>query len=259
MSDVSKGKATLTPFDPKTNKATDDTEKVVTADFNPQTLRINYRTSGSTGAQNAKDQSATQGSRAQPTGFSASLSVELLFDNTRDGQNVRIKTNKIAAMIQGQDEGKAPTVRFQWGDFLFEGTLQSMDETLDYFSDTGVPLRATVSLSMSGNKPELKAGSAAGGAGGGFGASAGFSAGISAGFSASASVGFSAGASVSAGVAVGTTPLTLAQSGDTLQSLSGRAGVDWKAVASANNIDNPRLMPPGTVLNLNASAEAKGS
>jgi hypothetical protein len=254
MSDPSRKKATLTPFDPTSNKATTDQDKIVTADFNPQTLRINYRTTGSIGMQNAKDQSATQTSRAQPTGYAASLTVELLFDNTRDGQNVRLKTSKIAAMIQGQDEGKTPTVQFQWGDFLFQGTIQSMDETLDYFSETGVPLRATVSLSMAGSKPDAKP-NGAGGAGAG--SSAGLSASAGAGFSASASAGFSASASVSAGVAVGTTPLTLAQGGETLQGLSGRAGVDWKAVASANNIDNPRMVPPGTVLNLNVEAGLK--
>jgi nucleoid-associated protein YgaU len=54
---------------------------------------------------------------------------------------------------------------------------------------------------------------------------------------------------------VGTTPLTLSQSGDTLQSLAARAGADWKAVAAANNIDNPRLVEPGTVLDLKAGVK----
>ena len=62
------------------------------------------------------------------------------------------------------------------------------------------------------------------------------------------------GASVGAGVAVGTTPLTLAQAGESLQTLAGRAGVDWRTVAAANNIDNPRLVQAGTVVDLNASA-----
>ena len=36
--------------------------------------------------------------------------------------------------------------RFEWGSFIFQGVVDSMDETLDYFSEEGVPLRATVSL-----------------------------------------------------------------------------------------------------------------
>jgi nucleoid-associated protein YgaU len=87
--------------------------------------------------------------------------------------------------------------------------------------------------------------------GGGFGI--GFSARAS--FSAGASAGFSAQTSVNAGIAAGTTPLTLTQAGDTVQGLTSRAGLSasWKAVASANNIDNPRKVDPGTVLNLNVN------
>ncbi|NJM41157.1 MAG: LysM peptidoglycan-binding domain-containing protein [Anaerolineae bacterium] len=36
-----------------------------------------------------------------------------------------------------------------------------------------------------------------------------------------------------------------------MQGIAGQAGMDWKAVASANNIDNPRLLDAGAVLNLN--------
>ena len=117
------------------------------------------------------------------------------------------------------------------------------------------------------NERELAPAGSSGSSGGGAGAGAGLSAGFSAGFSAGASAGFSAGASAgfsaqagfSAGASVGTSPLTLSQSGELLQSLSARAGVDWKAVASANGIDNPRQLQGGTVLNLNASASGSAS
>jgi nucleoid-associated protein YgaU len=33
--------------------------------------------------------------------------------------------------------------------------------------------------------------------------------------------------------------------------MSAQAGVDWKVVAEANNIDNPRLLDAGAVVNLN--------
>ena len=82
------------------------------------------------------------------------------------------------------------------------------------------------------------------------------SAGVSVG--AEAGAGFSASASLSAGIDVGTTPLTLAQAGDSMQALAGRAGLDasWKAIAAANNIDNPRAILAGTPIHLNASVSA---
>jgi LysM repeat protein len=57
---------------------------------------------------------------------------------------------------------------------------------------------------------------------------------------------------------VGTTPLTLSAAGDTVQSIAAQAGtsVSWKVVAAANNIDNPRLLAPGTVLDLSGGASA---
>jgi hypothetical protein len=242
----------------------------ITVDFNPQTLRVSYRTFGppstNRAGQGSESGQKTGGSN-QRTGFTTGLSsLELFFDTSETGADVRETTLKIAQMLHLPNSTTAPIVVFQWGTFLFRGTIDSMDETLDYFSEEGKPLRATVSLSLSLNeeRKDVAAGSGAA-AGFGAGASAGISAGASAGFSAGASVGvsagagFSASAGVSAGVSVGATPLTLSQAGESLQALAGRAGVDWRAVASANNIDNPRLIQPGTVLDLNASASASAS
>jgi len=234
----------------------------VDVQFNPQSLRINHRTTGTPATNMRTEQSEKTSAPAQQTGNTSSLTVELLFDTTTSGNDVRKITLKIAdhmirpdvkAQGSNQSAPESPIVRFSWGTFLFIGTIQSMDETLDFFSEAGVPLRATVNLSM--NEVSADRGDPGAFTSGG---AIGFSA--SAGFSAGASAGFSAGASLNAGIAVGTTPLTLSQSGDTLQGLAGRAGVDasWKAIATANNIDNPRLMDPGTVLNLNARASASG-
>ena len=220
----------------------------VTVQFNPQSLSVSYRTSGAVGSENASTGTAKMGTKAQPTGFSSGLSMELFFDNSQSGDDVRASTLPIANMMQTPKRNQSPTVQFSWGTFVFTGIIQSMDETLDLFSERGVPLRATVKLNMSGVDLEQQTPDSSGsGSGIGFSASASFSAG--------ASVGFSAQASVNAGIAAGTTPLTLTQAGDTLQSLTGRAGLSasWKAVASANNIDNPRRVDPGTVLNLNVS------
>ena len=230
--------------------------------FNPQSLHVTYTSTGTTGSQNNSGNTGKQATNLHQTGFSATLTAQLLFDTSDTGGNVQNTTSQIVAMAQPQGIGMTavPIVLFQWGTFYFKGTIQSLDETLDFFSEQGVPLRSTMNLTM--NQVELdraNASSASSGAGAGLGISAGisagFSAGVSAGIGVGISAGFSASASFNAGAAIGATPLTLAQSGDTLQSLAGRAGISasWKDIATANNIDNPRLVQPGTILNLNVS------
>ena len=43
---------------------------------------------------------------------------------------------------------KPPGIQFRWGSFVFAGTLDSMEETLDYFGEDGTAMRSTVSLSI---------------------------------------------------------------------------------------------------------------
>ncbi len=256
-------KATLTTVNEKKVETSDSVK--VEVQFNPQQLQVQYRGSGPdsltvTSGQSETPNGAGAGSSGQRTGYGSSLSTELFFDTSEAGKDVRHQTLEIVKMFLQPDRTTAPLVRFQWGTFVYYGRINSLSETLDYFSQEGVPLRATISLGMSNNeadKLDPKAAAGAAGAGLGLGVSAGISAG--AGFSAgvSASIGVSAGISASAGI--GTTPLTLSQSGDTLQSLSVRAGMDWKAVASANGVDNPRMVQAGTTLNLQAGANASAS
>jgi len=253
---------TITPLDKSLNPVDAD---AVTAQFNPASLAITHEAKNDTKPPIKKDKAGKNevGTLNQRTGFSTTLSsIDLIFDTTRDGSDVRSFTLKLANMIYRADvPNVAPTVRFQWGTLLFKGTIDSMTETLDYFSELGVPLRATVNLKMSMTSDKPATNKASSGVSGSDGASAGFSAGFSAGVSASAGISanasVSASASFSAGAAVGTTGLTLAQSGESLQSMSARAGLDWKAVAEANGIDNPRFLQAGAVVNLNAGTDAK--
>jgi hypothetical protein len=252
--------ATLTPL----KNGSPDKSRQVIAQFNPQSLKLGFRARASTPPGSRLTDSGSTGSSAatakQVTVFTASLTaLEFLFDTTDTNEDVRKTTLKIIGMLQVPGTNDSPLVQFQWGSFIFNGTINSVDETIDYFSDAGVPLRATVTLSMENNEPKLESpASTAGAAGAGVGFSAGISGGVSAGFSAGISDGVSAGfsAGISAGASVGTTPLTIAPQGASIQSLSINAGMDWKAVAAANNIDNPRAVQPGTVLNLNVGAKA---
>lgn len=270
--------------------------------FNPASLRASYSLSGQVGrSQRSPQGSGSSGEREtatvasnQETGFRGSLDVELLFDTTENGANVQEKTRQILVLLHAQaaesdnnaEEGTfVPFVRFQCGTFIFDGRLNSFNETLDYFSAEGKPLRSTVNLSLTAASP-YRIADAPGGSGSGASAAAGFSAAMSAsasaqisasgslsgsiGGSASASFGASAGASfgasagasfgasasasanfsASAGGSVGTSSLTVAQGGESIQSIAASAGVNWRVAASVNGIDNPRKVQAGTVLNL---------
>jgi hypothetical protein len=232
------------------------------ADFDPQSLELSYTTTGPTGGVDKKTTGTWNKTPAQQSGQSATLSVTLLFDTTTtNGVSVQTRTDQLVLLTLPRNLAQKPpgtrrVVCFQWGSFKFCGSVESMTQTIDFFSDAGVPLRASVHLSISQVGPPDKPSSAGGpgpgvsfGANVGIGASASLSAGIS------ASGGASIGVSASAGV--GTTPLTLSQDGDTVQGIAARSGgsVSWKAVAIANNIDNPRVLPAGTVLSMSAGAQ----
>lgn len=244
-----------------TVKATlsDDQGNTLPVQFNPQSLTINHETTGEPGrllptAESEGGGAESAGRASVRTGYSATLSsLELLFDTSDSGEDVRNQTLVIAAMTKPV-EGQSPVVTFQWGTLIFEGHITGFTETLSYFSEQGVPLRANVNLSMTAAATE-RAANEISNANSGLGAAASASLGASISASAGASVSGSVGASVSAGLStgasVGTTPLTFAQGGESLQSLSARAGVDWRVVAEANGIDNPRDLQAGAAINLN--------
>jgi nucleoid-associated protein YgaU len=98
------------------------------------------------------------------------LTVELFFDTTdqgmgADARSVTEHTDKIYALARVEPNGHAPPrVRFVWGDAIpgghlqgpvaaqrrdsFEGVVESVKHKLTLFSPCGIPLRATVSLSL---------------------------------------------------------------------------------------------------------------
>lgn len=114
--------------------------------FNPEKLQIDITNT-------LEDQGQGQSKKQYVTKSSAKLAMELLFDTTDDGSDVRVQTGKIAKLMEpGQpdgDRGAPPSVvLFEWGAFKFQGLIESYKESLDFFSSNGVPLRASVSLSL---------------------------------------------------------------------------------------------------------------
>lgn len=110
----------------------------------------------------------TEQTKQYLTGSSATLTLELSFDSTDSGRDVRDTTSRIAEFMRPKKDNTAAVVLFSWGSFQFQGMFRSYQETLDFFSPEGVPLRAAVSISMDEQNRvinEHASGSASGGVG----------------------------------------------------------------------------------------------
>jgi hypothetical protein len=148
--------ATLRPKTDEQGRPLDDSQqdaRKLLVDFNPETLQITLSNTVDRGQAGRPAQTVTEST--------ARLGMTLVFDSTTTGQDVRVKTNKIASMMDpvqatagrgGQQRGegrKVPSVViFEWGTIRFEGYIDSYREDLDFFSADGVPLRASLALSL---------------------------------------------------------------------------------------------------------------
>ncbi|MEM9429975.1 MAG: hypothetical protein AAGA32_10810, partial [Pseudomonadota bacterium] len=172
-------KAAMIPLDDSGNP---DFDAAIAVQFNPETLKVTQsntlETSNSGGTQEAAAQFIDKSE--------SSLTLQLVFDTSvaraasevelqagsgdtgeaAEGEtrtitapshealsDVRLLTRRVAdAFMQPRAEGdrmKAPQkCRFQWGTFAFVGMMSSYDETLDFFAPEGVPLRATLALTL---------------------------------------------------------------------------------------------------------------
>jgi len=159
-------KAQLVPIDPGSKQALMD--QAITVHFNPETLKLSYTITvkADTGSKNSSQQAAQQSSSS-----SAKLAVDLVFDTTdlfedqQDAADVRAQvTSKIvAAFVAPADPDSAPAGKpvpanpclFLWGTYQFIGLVDSYAETLEFFSASGVPLRAAVSISLTENRYKI--------------------------------------------------------------------------------------------------------
>jgi len=79
--------------------------------------------------------------------------MDLIYDSTHDGTDVRLQTGKIAKLMEpakreGDNAAPPSVVLFEWGSFKFQGLVESYKETIDFFAPTGVPLRASINLTL---------------------------------------------------------------------------------------------------------------
>jgi hypothetical protein len=157
------------------------------------------------------------------------MHLDLFFDTTADGQPVTTHTGKILALMDvdpslpGADEAtrtvRPPYVTFHWGDLhSFKAVISDLDLTFTYFSSAGMPLRARMSLVLQQYEPSQAFGRQNPTSG---------------------------------------TPkphrVHRVQPGETLDRISAQHYGDptrWRLLATANGIEDPLSLRPGTVLSV---------
>ena len=105
------------------------------------------------------DRNGNNGARQFVKKSTAKLSMTLVFDTTMDGRDVRAQTERLARLMKPAKDGRknvAPKITFGWGSYSFQGVIEQYKETLDFFSASGVPLRATVNLTLSAQEVEFQ-------------------------------------------------------------------------------------------------------
>ena len=111
--------------------------------FNPVSLQVSI-----SNTLESKDENDDK--KQYVTKTSAKLTLDLIFDTTKDGSDVRIKSGQVARFMQpdAESDNVPIVVMFEWGLFAFQGLVESYKETLDFFAATGVPLRAAINLTL---------------------------------------------------------------------------------------------------------------
>ncbi len=149
-------------------------------------------------------------------GGSETLSMDLFFDTTDLGVDVRVFTELVLSLTSLNAKTHAPpNLIFIWGTLIFPCVLESVTQQFDYFNPIGMPLRAKLTVSLKGRDllEDLLS-----------------------------SIPLES-ADRTKGVVV--------KSGDTLQAISAAEYDDprqWRLIAEASGIDNPLTIQPGRSL-----------
>jgi hypothetical protein len=193
--------------------------------FNPSTLKLSKSNGWSGSNQIGRDAPEL----VFDGGGSGSLSLELIFDTTADGSNVTVHTNKLADLMkvdtqlpdydETKNNGRPQWVKFHWGDWhTFAAVITSLSITFTYFSASGLPLRANVSMDLTQYEPIANWGPQNPTSG---------------------------------------TPqpqrIHRVQKGETLDRISARHYKDstkWRVIAEANGITDPLALKPGALLSI---------
>lgn len=214
----------------------------VEVQFNPETLKLTFNNELKT--PEGGDQTAGSDGMQFVGSSTTKLALQLWFDVTAMEKDpvddVRRLTTKVLYFMTPKESDSDPSkkvppgVCFHWGDFMFKGLVEALEESLEYFSPEGKPLRASLSLTLSqqaileqvlgkGGQVEVKPGHKP----------------------------------------PGHAPLKAAKEGDSLQNMAGKNKKGnnkggWQGIAAANDIEDPLRMAPGQLVNLNASVSLGG-
>jgi hypothetical protein len=209
--------------------------KKVDVQFNPETMKVTF--ANQVAEPKGGDQKAGTAGRQFVGAGTTKLALTLWFDVTAMTQNpvddVRRLTADILHFMTPQkaetDPKKLapPGTRFSWGSFLFDGMVEGLEESLEFFSPAGKPLRASVTLTLSQQKILVSK--------------------------------FEGDGKVPS--RPGQRPFTPAPAGGSLQNMAGAAGKEdgWQDIAAANNVEDPLRMKPGTLIDMEASVSVGAS
>jgi LysM repeat protein len=153
-------------------------------------------------------------------GASRTLSMQLFFDTYEAGSDVNTYTDEVFSLLRIEPSTHAPPVcQFRWGTLSFQGVIESVNGQFTLFLGDGTPVRATLDVTFR--------------------------------------------EAVDVQTAVAANPLQSADHvtthtvlrGETLAAIAaqeyGDAG-QWRSIADANHLYNPRLIFPGQVLTIPA-------
>lgn len=196
----------------------------VEVQFNPESLKVTY--ANELVQQKGGDQASGNAGRQFVGAGTTKLALQLWFDvNAMEKDpvdDVRRLTQKVVYFMTPQNfdpslkRGVPPGVRFLWGSFLFDGMVEGMEETIEFFSPEGKPLRASITLTLSQQKIQVE-------------------------FNKEDKPGHK--------------PLNRAKDGDSVPGMAAKNGKgDWQSIATANGIEDPLRLTPGQLVDLNASA-----
>ena len=151
-------------------------------------------------------------------GNAQSLSMELFFDSSDSGIDVRIRTELVVGLTTPNAQTHAPPrLMFVWGTLIFPCVLESVTQQFTYFNSAGMPLRATLTVTLKSydKLPDLLS-----------------------------SIPFESADRTKGYVMKG---------GNSLQSVAAQEYDDpreWRLIAEASNVDNPLTVPAGYALTI---------
>jgi nucleoid-associated protein YgaU len=208
-------KLTIMPL--KANLREVNKEAIVQVMYNPKEFTIDSSTQFQRSAMPGLQTPITQ----FVSGQTQTLSLDLFFDTYEDKTDVRLHTAQVTNLLKIDSDIHAPPVcRFEWGvplslekGVFFQGVFDKVTQKFTMFLDSGMPVRATLSVSISEYRSIEEQ---------------------------TVRIKFQSS---------DRTKVRVLKQGDQLWYIAEQEYGDpaqWRLIADANNIGNPRLLPTGT-------------